>query len=102
MRGAFNLLMPPDTPMITTVTPSSAARGETVTIRVTGVHTNFANGWTYFWAGPGLTITNFEIVDACTFTAKVSVAASAAPGPRTLATMTVMEEAVLPNGFRVE
>jgi uncharacterized repeat protein (TIGR01451 family) len=102
MRGVFNLLMPADTAMITSVTPASAPRGQTLAIRMTGVSTHFVDHLTYFWVKPGVTVISVTVEDASTISARINIATDAEPGPRTLCTMTNMEEAVLPNGFRIE
>ncbi len=103
MRGAFNQLLPFPRPIVASVSPNSAAAGQTVTVTITGQNTYFNGGPPQVAAGPGMTVSNVTVVSASVIVAQFTVAANAAPGPHSI-TVTVPGEieATLPNGFRVQ
>jgi plastocyanin len=71
------------TATITTVTPSSIARGSSnVTVHVTG--TGFATGIKAKFSGTGVTVKSTTFVDSAHLTLTVTVASTAATGLRTL------------------
>jgi hypothetical protein len=102
MRGEFNQLLPANTPVITTVTPASAAPGQSVNVTITGRNTSFIDGTTRISAGAGITLSSIHVVNSDTIIALALVAGDAASGPRSILIETGAEEAVLPNGFRVQ
>jgi hypothetical protein len=102
MRGAFNQLMPPNTPVIVSASPATASAGQTITVTLTGQHTNFVRGTTQVVAGAGIAVSNINVQDATTLTAQLSISASLTPGPHSITAITGAEEATLPNGFMVQ
>jgi hypothetical protein len=102
MRGLFNLVpSPPNVNPLLTVAPSPIVSGQTATVTIQGQNTNFANGSTQVTAGPGITVTNVNVVNATTLTAQFAIAANAGPGPRSVVATTGSQEATLPNVFTV-
>ena len=101
MRGAFNLLLPAGTPVITSISPAGVTHGQTATVTITGSNTNFAGG-TQVNAGAGITVSNIVVTSGTTLTAQFSVASGATPGPRSITATTGAEEATLPNGLVVQ
>jgi len=101
MRGVFNQLLAPNTPMVVWTTPSSAPAGQLVTVTVVGQNTHF-DGTSRVTAGPGIAVSNVNVVDASTLTVQLNVVAGAAAGPRSITVITGAEEATLPNGFQVQ
>ena len=89
-------------PVLTTISGSAAYSNTKATVTINGQNTNFQNGPTQLTAGPGITITNLQVVNATTMTARFAIAAGAALGPRTITVTTGSEEAALPNGFRIQ
>ena len=79
MRGGFNQLLPASTPLLLSVTPAAASRGQTVVVTLTGVNTNFAAGVSQVTAGPGVTVANVAVSSATTMTAQLTIAAAARP-----------------------
>ena len=102
VRGLLNQLLPIGTPVISMVSPATVIRGgSAVTLLISGTNTHFAAGTTLN-AGPGITVSGLAAVDAQTLMANLTVSASATPGPRSLIATTGQEEAVLPNGLKVQ
>jgi hypothetical protein len=101
MRGLFNLLLDPSTPMIVASWPAVVAPGQVTSLTVTGRNTHFVAGTTTITAGAGVTLGEIQVVNATTITMKASIAAGAA-GARSIVAVTGSEEAVLPNGLRIQ
>jgi hypothetical protein len=103
MRGAFNQLLSAPRPIVTSVSPGFAPRGQTVNVTVTGQNTYFNGGTPQVLAGPGITVSNVSVTSATSLTAQFQVAPDAAPGPRSITVIIPGEiEATLPNGFKVQ
>jgi uncharacterized repeat protein (TIGR01451 family) len=102
MRGAFNQLLPANTPMIISVSPAAGPRAYTMMVTLTGQNTNWVNGTTQVSTGAGITVTNVVVTNSTTLTAQLVIAANAVTGPYSLTATTVGEEATLPNGFTVQ
>ena len=100
MRGEFNQLLAPGAPMLVWIDRPSASRQQTLTVTIEGQNTNFGAS-TQLNAGAGIGISNLQVVDATTLTAQLTVAAGAAPGPRSITVTTGTEEATMPNGLRI-
>jgi hypothetical protein len=102
VRGLLNELLPPGTPVISTITPSVVLRGgPPVIFLINGTNTHFADGLTLN-AGPGITVSGLKAFNAQTLMASLSASPSAVLGPRSLIVTTGSEEAVLPNGLTVQ
>ena len=101
MVGEFNQLFPPTTPVITLVTPASAAPGSSVTVNINGSGTNFVQGTTSVAAGAGIAVTNVTVASLTSLTATFTVSSGAALNPASVIVTTGSEEAVLPNGFSI-
>ncbi len=102
MRGAFNQLLAPGTPVVSSVSPSSVPPGYTVVVTLIGQNTNWVNGVTQVGTAPGITAGNVVVTNASTLTVQLTVAPNATPGPYSLTATTGTEEATLPNGFIVQ
>jgi hypothetical protein len=102
MRGAFNQLLLPTTPIIVYASPATAQPGTTMTLTLTGQNTHFAGGTTQVSAGAGIAVTGVFVTSATTLTVQMTVAGNAAPGPRSITATTGGEDATLPNGFLVQ
>jgi IPT/TIG domain-containing protein len=74
-------------PRLGSVTPATGTAGSTVNIMLTGSH--FAAGATV-QAGAGITASNVTVVSATQITAALTIAANAAPGPRSLTVVTTL------------
>ena len=102
MRGAFNLLLPQGSAVVSLVSPSNGVRGASANVAISGVNTNFVNGTTTVNAGAGVTASNVAVSDSGTLTAQLAIDPAAVGGQRSVVVTTGTEEAVLPNGFRVQ
>jgi hypothetical protein len=102
MRGGFNQLLPANAPLIVFVTPTTVSPGQTVTATIMGQYTNWFNGVTQVNAGPGITVTNISVANFATLTMRLTIAADAQLGPRSITATTGSEEATLPNVFQVQ
>ncbi len=79
--GSYSLtLIANPSPLISSIEPSSAVAGSTVTLTVHG--TNFNSGATLSIGGAGVSIGSIRLTDSTLLTASLNFAADAAPGPR--------------------
>ena len=101
MRGAFNLLLPANLPIVTWASPATASPGQNVLVTLIGQNTNFSNGVTQVNAGTGITVSNITVSSATSLTAQFTVSLGAGLGPRSITVTTGSEEATLPNSFQV-
>ena len=101
MRAGFNQLLLPGSAAISSVSQPSAAQGVTLSVTVTGLNTNFAQGSTQLSAGAGITISNLVVNSTTNLTATLTIDSAALLGPRSLVATTGSEDAALPNGFQV-
>jgi hypothetical protein len=102
MRGAFNQLLPPGTPVIVSASPTAGPRGYTMVVTLTGQNTSWVNGTTQVGTGPGITASSVVVTSPTTLTVQLNVAAGAPTGQYSLTATTGSEEATLPNGFVVQ
>ncbi len=102
MRGAYNQLLAPGTPVVTSVSPAASPVGYIVSVTLTGQNTHWVNGATQVTTAPGITVSNVAVSSATTLTMQLTVPANATPGPYSLTATTGAEEATLPNGFTVQ
>ena len=84
------------------VTPATGQPGQTLSVSVTGVFTNFLQGSTVAGFGAGITIVSLTVTNATHATASITLAANAAGGPRTVTMTTGVEVATQANGFTVQ
>jgi hypothetical protein len=102
VTGLLNQLLPATTPIIAAAVPNTAAPGQTVTLTLTGVNTQFVQGVTQVTMAPGIAPSVINVTNATSLTVQVAVSPGAAPGPSSIVVTTGAEEAVLPNGFTVQ
>ena len=101
MRGAFNQLLPANTPVVASVSPAKAFVGQSLAVTISPQNTNFVGGATQVTFDDGITVNSVSVANATTLTAELTVNGDAVPGPRPI-TVTGAQEATLPNGFRVQ
>ncbi len=70
------------TPQVTSITPNSGSRGETLDIALVG--DNFISGLTTASFGADITVNALTVIDAANMTANISIAANATLGARTV------------------
>ena len=87
-------------PVLSSLAPPSGAQGQTLTVTVTGQHTNFVQGQTTASFGAGITVNDVNVSSSTLATANVTVALDAALGVRTVA-MTTGTEVVSAAAFSV-
>ena len=102
MRGAFNQLLAPGTPVIQSINPSAIARGTSATVTVSGVNTTFSQGITQLAAIPGVTVQNVTVMTPNSLTAQFSISGAASPQPFSVLVISGVQEAVLPNGLTIQ
>jgi hypothetical protein len=102
MKGMFNLLLP-GAPTVLSAAPASVPLGQTATVTIQALGTNFVSGSTQVSAGPGITATNVNVINGTTLTAQFTASATTPLGPRSIfvLTGTGTQEATLPNVFTV-
>ena len=105
IRGGFNQLLPPTEPIIGSASPATGGLGETISVTLTGVNTNFVQGTTAVSAGAGLAVGTVTVNSATSLTVQLTIASNATPNPVSLLVSTPVtggtEEALLPNGFTI-
>jgi hypothetical protein len=102
MRGAFNELLPPGTPVISQVSPTTVTPGQTINLTITGVNTTFLSGGT-FGSVPGISATAYDYLDLSTIVVTLTVDASVPAGPVSVwVTDATGYLDVIPNGLLVQ
>ena len=89
-------------PVVTSAAPGSAAPGQSVTVTLTGCGTHFVQGATQVLTTPGITPSGIDVTSATSLTVQLTVSPGAALGPSSIVITAGTEEAVLPNGFKVQ
>jgi hypothetical protein len=90
------------TPVITEIDPNSARQGQAnLNVAITGRFTHWTQGQTTASFGPSITVHSLAVSDSTHATANLTVAVSAALGPRNVTLTTGDEVVTLNNGFTV-
>jgi len=88
---------------VAAIVPSAARADTTLNLTITGANTSFSPFVSALsFSGDGITVLSTNVIDATTMTASVRIDATAAPGFRDVSVTTLMEVAVLSNGFEVQ
>lgn len=86
---------------ISSVSPSSAARGSSVAVTIVGSNSNFTAGVTQVSFGAGVTVNSVSVANKTQLTANITIQAAAATGNRTVTVTTGAEVASKSNAFNV-
>ncbi|MBL8229539.1 MAG: DNRLRE domain-containing protein [Bryobacterales bacterium] len=105
----LTVTQPPTQPLITSISPSSAQPGQTLTVRILGMKTSFGAG-TQVSFGAGIRVGNgpeggfgpVTVVNATTLDASITVTGSALEGLRTISVQSGATTLTFPDGFFVE
>jgi hypothetical protein len=98
--GGAGFSVTPNLAEIVSVSPNTAAQGQSVTVNVTGSNTLW-NGSTTFSFGDGIVVTNTNVTSNTTATLTLSIPALAGEGPTSASAQTLGEVANLNNAFVV-
>lgn len=93
--GAFTVVAPP---VIASLSPSQAARGQTISVTVSGTYFTGATAVTF---GAGITVDNFTAASDAQITAGITIAADAALGVRDVSVTNAAGTGVKTGGFIV-
>jgi len=90
-------------PTISSCSPTSARRGDTINVDITGTNTNFLGGSSQTtFSNSGIKVNSMAVTDTTHAAANITVAADAAPGPRDMNVITGAETpAPLAGGFTI-
>jgi hypothetical protein len=102
MAGLFNQLLPPTTPLITQISPSTLGAGTSGTYTITGVNTTFAQGSTTISPIAGVTIGTVTVNSPTSLTVQLTASGGAVLKPRSIVAITGNEQDVLPNGLVIQ
>jgi hypothetical protein len=102
MAGGFNALLPPGTPVISSISPATITHGTGGIYTVTGLNTNFVQGTTVISPIPGVTIGTVTVASATSLTVQLTAASDAILQPSSVQAITGSEEAVLPNSLVIQ
>ena len=97
--NAFTVV--PGTPILTAVTPASAAQGQTRDVEVTGRFTTFIQDQTAASFGAGVTVNSVTVTSSTSATVNLSIGVLVSTGPRTVVITTGTQVVSLINGFSV-
>jgi len=100
--GLLDQLLPAGTAYVASASPNTGSAGQTVSVALTGVNTNFVQGSTQVTAAPGISISNITVTSPTTLTVQLAISAGMAANPTSLIVTTGTQEADLPNGFVVQ
>ncbi len=101
LRAAYNQLLPAGYPAISSISTNSIVAGQSATITVTGVNTNFVQGTVSLMPLPNISYGPITVNSPTSLTVQVTVAQGAAPQPYSVTAVSGYEEDVLPNGLIV-
>jgi subtilase family serine protease len=96
MRGAFNWLLPANSPAIVSVTPNQLSCCPPVTVNVTGANTNFVQGTTTIVTPQGITWSNLSVSSPTVFSVELQ---GTTTQPEPVYVQTGSEQEVLPNSL---
>lgn len=97
-----NITLPPLTPVVTSVAPTSGYAGTVVQLSVSGENSHFVQGQSSVTLGSGITAADITVQSSTALTAELTIAANAAPGARTLVVTTGSEVITLTSAFVVQ
>jgi len=86
---------------VSNINPTSGQQGQTLSVAVTGLFSNFVQGSTQASFGAGIIVNSTTVTSSTAATVNMSITASATPGTRTVTMTTGIEVASLANGFTV-
>jgi photosystem II stability/assembly factor-like uncharacterized protein len=108
VTGLLDQLLPLTTPVITQAAPNSGNAGQSLTVTISGIGTNFGAG-TQVAVPTGITASNVAVLSPTSLTVQLDISPSAVPSltatngsPYTIVVTTGSQEADLPNGFIVQ
>ena len=102
MRGAFNQVLPANTPVISSINPPTLTIGPAGgSFTITGANTHFLQGTAAIASIPGVTIGPVTVNSPTSLTVQMTANAGVALQPYSLLATAGSEEAVLPNGLDV-
>jgi hypothetical protein len=90
------------TPVITQISPNIGNPGQTLSVTITGLYTNWVNGTTTASFGSGITVNSVTVSSPTSLTANITIGAGAALGPVDVITTTGAEVENVPGGFTVQ
>jgi hypothetical protein len=101
MSDTVSLTLNPPPPAITSAAPAMAPVGVTQTVTITGARTGFLQGQTQVSFGPGVTVTDIQVLSPTELTASILPASTAAPGPVGLTVTTGETKATLAGALTI-
>ncbi len=102
VRGLLNQLLPVTTPVLSSVSPDTAAANTPVTVTITGFGTHFASGTSVVETVTGITVSNLVVHSPTNITVQLTGSSSATPNPSPIVVKSGTEEAGIPVGFTVQ
>ncbi|HYR82763.1 MAG TPA: hypothetical protein VE422_01645 [Terriglobia bacterium] len=99
LTNGFTVL--PGLPRVTSVTPSSAKQGDSLSVAITGQFTHFAQNSTQVSFGGGISVTSLTVNGATSLTAGITVSVSAASGARDVTITSGSETVTATRAFTV-
>lgn len=88
-------------PALTQISPSTAARGTTLTLAITGTNTHFAESSVLSFSGSGIVVQNVNVTSATQLSAVVAIAPDAALGFRDAQVTSGSEIAAVLSGLQI-
>jgi hypothetical protein len=100
VRSAYNLFLPLNYPVVSSISPAIIAPGTTASVTITGTNTNWSSNMTTLDPIPGVTFNSVTVVGPTSITAQFVVSGSASTvQPYSVVVVTGTELDVLPNGL---
>ena len=97
--GAFTVNAPG--PGISSITPSSADRGQTLSVTIVGSNTSFSQVSSVVSFGPGVSVNSTAVTNPTLLTANITISPSATLGTRDVTVTTGSEIATSSGGFTI-
>jgi hypothetical protein len=102
MRGLFDVLLPPGTPILSQISPSAIPNGQTTVVTITGANTSFNSSHTLINPIAGVQIGPITVASPTSLTVSLTAAPGQSAEPLSVVVVTGLEEAVLPNALSIQ
>ncbi len=102
MRGAFNALLPPTTPLVTNLTPNTLMHGTTGSFTIEATNVNFGQGVVTVVPPAGITVNSVQVVNDQTLQISLTAADDAPIQPEPIYIQAAPQEVVSPNSLIIQ
>jgi hypothetical protein len=92
----FSACTATEPPMVTSISPTKGAQGQTLTVTITGTYFTGATAVSF---GPGITVNSFTVDSSTKISGNITIDALAVPGVWDVSVATPADTSTLTSGF---